>query len=401
MVLFQAPDGDGQKVKDILFYLILLLTSGGFFTYIYFVVRFYYGFKNYKSVLSHKKRRVSVVIVAHNEAQNLSRLMLGLLNQSYPKNLYEIIIADDDSSDNTEEIISGFESTEPLVTYIRVLGRENVLSPKKQAMEKAILASQGEIILTTDADCIVPPTWIERMVEAFTDDVSMVAGYSRTLLPDWDKASLLHKYEHFDFAATYMVLGGGYTIGRSWACIGQNLGYTRAAFDAVGGFEPIKHLISGDDVNLMQLMRRQGHKIIFNFDPRSFVFTYPIPSWKRLINQRSRWASNMKYQLKFNPEFFFILLSMGMMYWGGTFLLLFNWQLGLGIFAFRVLIENIMISYSRGHFGVTSKMCLFYPVWLVIQTFFLVFTMILGQFNLFIWHGKKPPRRSRNEIANL
>lgn len=388
-------------MRNFLFYLILLLTSGGFFTYIYFVIRFYYGYKDYKPLLSHKKRSVSVVIVAHNEAQHLSKLMLGLLNQSYPRNLYEIIIADDGSDDDTGEIMAQIASAEPQVTYIRVLGRENVVSPKKQAMEKAIAASVGEIILTTDADCIVPPTWIERMVEAFRDDVSMVAGYSRTLIPDWDKASLLHKYEHFDFAATYMVLGGGYTIGRSWACIGQNLSYTRSAYDAVGGFEKIKHLISGDDVNLMQLMRRQGHKIIFNFDPRSFVFTYPIPSWKRLVNQRSRWASNMKYQLKFNPEFFFILLSMGMMYWGGTFLLLFNWQLGLGIFAFRILIENIMIGYTRGHFGVTAKMCRFYPVWLVIQTFFLVFTMILGQLNLFIWHGKKPYQRSTNEVADI
>ena len=389
-------------MKDFLFYTLLLLVSGGFFTYIYFCLRFYFGFKNYKPKLNYKTRRVSVIVVSRNEAENLRRLMLALTNQTYDKNFYEIIIADDDSEDDTESVIRQYENREIPVHYLRVLGRENSTSPKKQALEKAINLSQGELILTTDADCLVPPTWVEKMVAAFTDDVSMVAGYSRTLLPDWNKASILHKYEHFDFASTYMVLGGGYTIGRSWACIGQNLAYTRKAFDSVDGFNRISHLISGDDVNLMQLMRRNRHKIIFNFDPKSFVHTLPVKSWKHFVNQRSRWASNMKYQLKFDPEFFFILLSMGMMYWGAYLMLFLCWQVGLGIFLFRITIENIFFSYARSRFGVTGKMAAFYPVWLVIQSFMLVFTMILGQFNLFVWHGKRPYRGvCQNDAGDL
>lgn len=240
------------------------------------------------------------------------------------------------------------------------------------------------------------------MVSHFAEDVSMVAGYSRTQLPSWEKASILHKYEHLDFAFTYMVLGGGYTLGKSWACIGQNLAYKREAFYDVGGFEKIRHLISGDDVNLMQLMRRQGHRIIFNFQPSSWVFTRPVHSWKQLVNQRSRWASNMKYQLKFNPEFFFILLSMAFMYWGGLVMMIFSVKLGLFIFAFRILIENIFLRYARSRFGVSNKMMNFYPIWLVIQTFFLVFTMVLGQFNFFVWHGKRPYKRSeRNAATNI
>jgi len=343
---------------------------------------------------------VTVIIVARNEARNLQDLFLCLLNQDYSKELFEVILADDDSEDETEAVVNEFVQAGLNLSYLKVTGREKVLSPKKQALEKAIHLAKGEIILTTDADCLLPATWISSMVSMFTNDVSMVAGYSRTLLPDWNKASLLHKYEHLDFALTYMVLGGGYTLGRSWACIGQNLGYTRDAFDDVGGFEQIRHLISGDDVNLMQLMRRKGHKIIFNFMPASYVHTHPVRSWKHLVNQRSRWASNMKYQLKFNPEFFFILLSMAFMYWGGLIMMFFNFYLGLFIFAFRILIENITFSYSRKTFGISSKMMRFYPIWLVIQTFFLVFTMVLGQFNIFVWHGKRPYKRNNENALN-
>lgn len=381
-------------MRQFLFILLCLAISSGFITYLVFIVRFWFGYKRLAPAKSYVKRTVSVIVVTRNEGKNLPPLLTSLVNQHYPKELYEIIIADDASEDDTADLVAKYQNLGVQLQYLRILGRDGVISPKKNAMQSAIAASRGEIILTTDADCLVPLSWINTMIEAFSEGVSMVAGYSRTKLENWDKASVLQKYEHFDFACTYMVLGGGYTIGKSWACIGQNLAYTRLAFDDVGGFDQIKHLISGDDVNLMQLMRRKGHKIVFNFDKSSFVYTRPVISWNQLINQRSRWASNMKYQMKFNPEFFFILLSMACMYWGAWLMLLFSWKLALGIFCFRILIENILIAYAKPHFDVSNRMMAFYPLWICIQSFFLVFTMVLGQFNLFVWHGKRPYKRS-------
>ncbi len=385
----------------ILFWILLALIASGGVTYIVFLIRFYFGWKHYVSPVNNRKYRVSVVVTARNEARNLPTLMTCLLSQDYPSDLYEIVLGDDDSEDDTESIMQKYIAAGHNVKYIKVKGRDKVISPKKNAMNKAIDATEGEIILTTDADCIVPVTWISSMISCFSDEVSMVAGYSRTLLPNWDKASILHKYEHLDFALTYMVLCGGYTLGKSWACIGQNLAYRKSAFDDVGGFSKIQNLISGDDVNLMQLMRRKGHKIVFNFSPKSFVHTHPVRSWKQLVNQRSRWASNMRYQLTFNPEFFFILFSMACLYWGSIIMMFVSFKLGLAIFCFRIITEQILIGYSRRYFGVTAKMLLFYPVWLVIQTFFLVFTMVMGQLGIFVWHGKKPPKGVLNANHNI
>jgi len=387
--------------KEILFWILLALITSGAFTYIVFSIRFYLGWKRYRPQVNYRKYRVSVVVTARNEAKNLPRLMSCLLSQDYPRELYEIVLGDDDSDDDTETIMRKYIDAGHNVKYIKVTGRDHVISPKKNTMSKAIDATEGEIILTTDADCIVPTTWISSMISCFTDEVSMVAGYSRTLLPSWSKASILHKYEHLDFALTYMVLCGGYTLGKSWACIGQNLAYRKSAFYDVGGFTQIQNLISGDDVNLMQLMRRKGHKIIFNFSPKSFVHTHPVKSWKQLVNQRSRWASNMRYQLTFNPEFFFILFSMACLYWGSIIMMFVSLKLGLAIFCFRILLEHFMISYSRRYFGVTAKMLWFYPVWLIIQTFFLVFTMVLGQLGIFVWHGKRSPKGVMNAHHNL
>lgn len=388
-------------IGKILYYLLLALIGSGALTYIIFVFRFYFGWKRYKPVPNFEKKRVSVVIVARNEAKNLPLLMTCLLSQDYPKELYEIVFGDDDSQDDTGKIIRDYIEAGHNIKYIKSMGREQAISPKKVALSRAIKAADGDIILTTDADCIVPTTWISSMVSSFSDDVSMVAGYSRTLIPAWNKTSILQKYEHFDFALTYMVLGGGYTLGKSWACIGQNLAYRKSAWEAVGGFSKIMHLISGDDVNLMQLLRREGHKIIFNFSAASFTHTHPVESWKQFVNQRSRWASNMKYQLNFDPEFFFILFSMACLYWGGLILMFVNLKLGLLVFAYRILIELIMVSYSHKHFGVSKRMLGFYPVWLFIQTFMLVFTMILGQLGIFVWHGKLPPKGVNNVLNSI
>lgn len=388
-------------IGRIIFWVLSALITSGAITYIVFVIRFYFGWKRYQPIVNHHKKRVSVVVVARNEEANLKRLMTCLLSQDYPTELYEIVFGDDDSEDNSAAIIAKYITAGHNVKYIKSEGRDQVVSPKKLALSRAIEAAEGEIILTTDADCIVPFSWISSMVACFADDVSMVAGYSRTLIPVWSRASILQKYEHLDFALTYMVLGGGYTLGKSWACIGQNLAYRKSAYLDVGGFAKIAHLISGDDVNLMQLMRRKGHKIIFNFSSASFTHTHPVKSWKQLINQRSRWASNMKYQLSFNPEFFFILFSMACLYWGSIIMMFLNLKLGLAIFAYRILIEHLMISYSRKHFGVTARMLNFYPIWLLIQTFFLVFTMVLGQFGIFVWHGKRPPKGVYNATRSI
>jgi cellulose synthase/poly-beta-1,6-N-acetylglucosamine synthase-like glycosyltransferase len=81
-----------MSLKEILFYILFALVSGGFVTYIYFCIRFYFGYKYYKPTLSYTKKTVSVIIVSRNEADNLRKLLLILVNQNYPKNLYEVIV---------------------------------------------------------------------------------------------------------------------------------------------------------------------------------------------------------------------------------------------------------------------------------------------------------------------
>jgi cellulose synthase/poly-beta-1,6-N-acetylglucosamine synthase-like glycosyltransferase len=371
------------------------------FLYFLLAVMYSWSFSHLKSKRSFKKRLVSVIIASRNEENTLPRLLTLLVNQTYPNDLYEVIIANDGSDDRSEEILQSFAQRYTFIKYFNVENRELAISPKKNALSQAIARSHGEILLLTDADCFPKSTWIESMVQAFTDDVSMVAGYSATEI-DWKKASFVQKFEHIDLLCLYIGLAGGFALGKQFTAIGQNLAYTRQAYDRVGGFSKINHLISGDDCNFLQLLRKEGMKIRFNFAEDSFVKTKAITSWKKLFNQHSRWFSNLKLMLKMNTEFFLILAGLFIFYVGIVLHLFIDWRVFTIALSLKFVGELQMFYFAYPIFKSNRRLIFFYPVWMVIQTIFNILTIFFGQFNWFVWHGKKQKiaKRNSNEVLD-
>ena len=125
---------------------------------------------------------VSVVVAARDEEKHIGKCIKALVNQSYPENLYEIIIVDDRSTDMTAEIVRELSQQNSLIKLIQIKEKSKDIAPKKHALETGIKAAKGEIILTTDADCEPTPEWIKIMVSYFETDVGLVAGFSPTEL---------------------------------------------------------------------------------------------------------------------------------------------------------------------------------------------------------------------------
>lgn len=353
-------------------------------TYLFYLRLFYVGLKNRNVNFVNSKPFVSVVVAARNEENNIARLLTTLVNQTYPPDQFQIIIANDDSTDGTVSIVNQFSQKWNKIKLLNVTGREKAISPKKNALSQAIELAEGEIVLSTDADCLVGKYWIESMVACF-DKSEMVIGFSRTKLADWSKAGFIRKFEHFDFLAMLYAAAGAISSGKYFSCSGQNIAYKKEAFNMVGGFEKIKHLISGDDVNLMQLFRKSGMKVSFAFTDHSYVYTKPIDNIGKFLSQRSRWTSNMKWQILLNPEFFVYLLSVFFI----TFLpiaILFNfWQLGVGVLLIRIFLELIFLKYGYEVFGENKKKLMFYPVWFFIQPFYIITIAVMGGLNMFSW----------------
>jgi len=360
-----------------------------FIYYCYYLRIFFKGLKQKYLKAVNEQPFVSVIVSARNEESNIPYLLTTLLNQDYPQELYEIIIANDGSTDRTSEMVKDFQKNFENLKLIDVNISDKVISRKKNALSQGITKSKGEIILTTDADCIVKATWISGMVRYFDKNVGMVAGLSTPNILNWRLANFVEKYEYLDTIALFSAGAGSIGKDKPFSCSGQNLAYTRGAYSYVGGFEKIKKYISGDDVLLMQLIRRAGYKIRFAFGEATYTLTKSEKNLGRFLNQRIRWASNGRAQFNLNPEFFYFLFD--------TFLL--NLVITISLFISPLLFIISLIIKSFGDFLViksglkrfelNDKVLLLFPIWALVQPFYIVIAGIGSRLGLFRWKKEK------------
>lgn len=365
-----------------LFFLIASLLLA---IYLYYTYIFYKGLKSPHNLHNFTRPFVSVIIAARNEEKNMPKLLTYMINQSYPSDRYEIIIADDGSTDKTEEIVKNFKKNHENLHYIKIDDRENYISAKKNALQNAIEKSSGELLLFTDADCFVGKYWISSMVENFEKDVDMVCGLSQTIANKWENIGFIQKFEHFDFLVMFFAAAGAISSGKYFSCSGQNIAYRKSAFKEIDGFSKIMHIQSGDDVNLLQLFRKAGKKVVFSFNNLSFVYTQPIKSFFDLINQRSRWASNFKYQLTLNPEFFVYLSIVFLVTYLPLILLFYNFYAGLTLFLLKFFADFFFTKKAFNLFEIEKKRMSFFVLWYFFYPIYIFIVTFFGLFEIFKW----------------
>ncbi len=378
--------------KEIL--LILVLNSLILLTVIYMIIVLivWLGTCRSQHGRTSASYRVSVVIAARNEETSIGDLLEDLCHQTWPKDSFQVIVANDNSSDSTRLIVDQFVTEHPNFHQIVIRDHPLHFSPKKYALQKAIQQSEGEIILATDADCRVGSRWIETMVSYFTPRVGFVIGFSQFGRKN-KSYSLVEGIQALDFLSMMGVALGSTNLGAPWAASGQNLAFRRDAFVAIGGYQSVAHRISGDDVLLMQLIRRQTlYKIIFAPHPAAFVTSRPQPTVGEFIDQRKRWASNGSYQFKLDKLFFGFL----------SFVWLYNTAMLLGLFLIAPLfpvgylgclagklIAELLISTQSARIFNRPDLLVYFPIWFLIQSPYISTVGLLGSIGQFNWKNRK------------
>ena len=339
------------------------------------------------------KPHVSVIIAARNEEKNIKNILADLLNQTYPENRVEIVIVNDHSEDSTEEIIQAISRKNRRIKYLHITQIEEKLTAKKNALFQGIQNSRGEIILTTDADCKVLPTWVETMVSYFTPDIGMVVGFSQLGRKE-EKRSLFERLQSLDFLSLMAATQGALNLNFPLAASGQNLAYRRSAFKDVEGFKRIGHRISGDDVLLLQLIdRNTSWKIGFAPSPKSYNSSEPEKNFRDFLNQRKRWASNGSYQIKLNRLFFLFILITFLV----NALILIRFSTAF-IFSKLVILSWISLTIKLcTEWLLVLKGCSIYrrfdlikifPLWFILQIPYIFIIGLLGSVGQFIWKNR-------------
>ncbi|MDZ7265068.1 MAG: glycosyltransferase [candidate division KSB1 bacterium] len=342
-----------------------------------------------------KKYRVSVVVAARNEAQNIGNLLTELQQQTYPAEWYEVIIVDDGSEDRTAEIVDQFARRDARIRLIQVQPDQTPgLIAKKKALNQGIQQSTGEIILSTDADCHVQPTWIETMVSYFTDEVGFVVGFSQLGNPGY-RYSLFEGLQAVDFLSLMAAAQGCTNFDFPLAASGQNLAYRKEAFLSVGGFEKVKNRVSGDDVLLLQLVRKYTPwKIRFASAHSGFNWTKPEKTLRAFLNQRKRWASNGAFQMRLNIIFFmfiFVTFLMNIIAFVGApiyFWFTHSLLVPLIILGAKFLIE-FLLTFKGALVYQRTDLLKYFPLWMVLQMPYVIFTGLMGSLGRFIWKERR------------
>lgn len=270
---------------------IILVTAG---LYIIIIAAFTLGLYNLKerfdSLDKSIKTRVSVLIAARNEEENIENLLLSLYNQTFSKDLFEIIIIDDNSEDRTKEIIDTFVNDNKDLD-VKVYSSES--QGKKAAISQALHKAENELIIVTDADCVLNPRWIESIVAYYQKSNSKMILAPVLLTPTDTLFEKVQVLEHLSLIGS---TAGSAAIGFPVMCNGANMAYEKKAALEVEKQRHDFDIPSGDDMFLLeQFVKNYGYKNVkFLLSKSAIVKTKACKTIKEFFRQRRRWVSKTK-----------------------------------------------------------------------------------------------------------
>ena len=263
--------------------IIFLIALAGYFIQ---SVLFIIGCSKKFSKIDEKKfPSASVIVAARNEEENILRCLKSLDKLDYPEDKLQIILVDDRSTDKTGNIIDNFIINKPKFTKIETKKEIGCLKGKTNALANALEIASGEIILTTDADCVLAPTWVKTTVSYYQSDVAMVNGFT-TQTADSNFSGM----QAIDFIYLLIVAAGTINFGTPISCIGNNMSYRKKAYFEVGGYENLPFSIT-EDFNLLKAINKlKKYKIIYPLDKEALVTSKACKDVKSLYHQKKRWS---------------------------------------------------------------------------------------------------------------
>ncbi len=267
---------------DLLFLIISLI-------YLIFHLLFLFGYiksSSLKKQTCKNKLSVSVIVAARNEEAIISNCIKFLKKLKFDKDLLEIILVNDKSTDKTKEIMInetvGYEQ-------FKVFDSNNLettsLKGKANAIDTAIRKATGDLIFTTDADCEVPENWIEETVKYYEDKTSMVCGF--TLIKA--HKSLFAKLQSLDWIYLLSLASCSSGIKMIFSCLGNNLTFTRNVYNEIGGYKKVGFSVTEDLALMRTIDADKKNDIKYPLNHQAIVMTEPCNSLKELYNQKRRW----------------------------------------------------------------------------------------------------------------
>lgn len=319
---------------------------------------------------------VSVVICAKNERDNLLDFLPLYLDQDYAN--FEVIVVNDCSLDDTEDVLKAFSLQHKKLKIVNVPDSDRFFGSKKFALTLGIKAAQYDHVLLTDADCKPSSDqWIKKM-SAYLDGRKIILGFGA-----YEKQpgflNRLIRFETFYTALQYLSFA---RAKMPYMGVGRNLAYHTELFFNNKGFASHQHILSGDDdLFVNEVANKRNAQIVI--DHESHTISKAKQTYKDWIRQKKRhFLSGGHY--KFKHKFTLGLLQFSQLIFIGLFIALVikvrPVYLILGVFVLRYLIQMLIFKLSANKIG-GKDLIILSPLY---EVFFMVFNPMLVISNLLI-----------------
>jgi cellulose synthase/poly-beta-1,6-N-acetylglucosamine synthase-like glycosyltransferase len=312
--------------------------------------------------------------------------MESLLAQDYPPELFEIIVVDDQSTDNSSGVLSRY--TDPRLLIMTVPAESK--GGKKAALALGISAARGTLVLTTDADCVHARRWVSAMVAFYQSAKPVFIAAPVLVKPGSSPVGI---FQSLDFMSLQGITAASVHRGFLQMSNGANLGFSAEAFHAVEGYTGIDHLASGDDMLLMQKMAdRFPGRTMYCLSRDTIVETRPASTVAEFLRQRIRWASKARSYT--DKRMFYVLLlvyllNLSLLMGGIQAIVRPEWLLPwLGLLIAKTMAETIFLWPVAKFFGSAGLMAWFLPA----QPFHILYTVVagfFGQVRSYTWKGRR------------
>jgi biofilm PGA synthesis N-glycosyltransferase PgaC len=368
----------------ILLYIIIPI----FFLYSWLIIYYWLAWRSipdFAASTSLPQTKISVIIPARDEEKNIGRLLQALQEQIYPSALFEIIVVDDHSTDATAAVVQRYSTVKLLQ-----LKEDGINSYKKKAIETGIATATGQLIITTDADCLPSRDWLKTMA-AFKEEKGAVFIAAPVVIDC--NSSVLQIFQAMDFLVLQGITGAAVYKNQLSMCNGANLAYEKNSFKKVNDFDGIDNIASGDDMLLMhKIWKEYPGKVHYLKSKEAIVSTQPMKTWKDFFNQRIRWASKAKH---YGDKRIILVLSLVYLF-NLSFLALaiagfacyHYWLYLAGLWLAKTIIEFPFV-YSVSSFFNKQFMMKYFFFFQPLHIFYTIASGLFGQFGKYEWKGRR------------
>jgi cellulose synthase/poly-beta-1,6-N-acetylglucosamine synthase-like glycosyltransferase len=364
---------------------LLVILSG--LVYMLMILFFYSGWRKLKNftVTNNKfTTPVSLIIPVRNEELNIPGLVRSICDQDYPGRLLEVIFIDDHSDDRSFQLISE-----------HIAGMENFHltgnsgTGKKMALQTGFEKATGNLIITTDADCQHPASWI-----------SVFAGFYEKYHPKLIAGPLLLKsnnnffqrLQQIEFLSLTASTAGAFGAGHPIMCNGANLAFDRNVIEHQEDIMQTQYT-SGDDIFLMHRIKQLWPDELYYIKSNdAVVSTGGQPDFRSFIQQRIRWASKSSGYKDTDTIItgMVVLFINFLLLWtlAGTFFEPVMFSFFIFLYIIKTLPDLLLVTAVSSYFRTKKNLWLF-PLAQLGYPIYAVFTALASLTGKHSWKGRK------------